>query len=246
MFQIAHDIISIFCFHGLMTKSGVSVSLNSNLELDHIFCFCPKELNEATIAEKNGFKLTLGVRHTGQGTANRCMVFQENYFEFIFMDALEDAQSNPLRLDKRANWKATGSSPFGIALRGTLSNEERSKFWDYHPPYFPERTILIHKGNETHPHLPLLFVMLPPENKTLEDMKPMNFQQLDKSFLEHQNGVTQIQSVELVGPDYKWPLNRPVEKISYTNISTPNLKISVNARKPMQIEFNDLISVVSN
>ncbi|MGE5084702.1 MAG: hypothetical protein ACM3MG_00270 [Bacillota bacterium] len=55
-------------------------------------------------------------RHLGQGTANRAIIFKENYLEFIFMDLLGDAKKNPLRLDKRAEWNNTCASPFGICL----------------------------------------------------------------------------------------------------------------------------------
>jgi len=52
----------------------------SNLILDHLFCFCePPAKREVEIAERAGFALTAGTRHQGQGTANRCIVFEENY-----------------------------------------------------------------------------------------------------------------------------------------------------------------------
>ena len=89
----------------------------SNFTLDHLFCFCEPELfRETENATRAGFTLNPGNRHPGQGTANRAIIFKENYLEFIFMDLPGDAKKNPLRLDKRADWSNTGASPFGICL----------------------------------------------------------------------------------------------------------------------------------
>ena len=121
----------------------------SNFNLDHIFCFCePQLVRESEIATEAGFTFNPVNRHLGQGTANRAIIFEENYLELIFIDSFVDAQKNPLRLDKRADWQKTAASPFGICLRGSISENERPEFWEYHPPYWPDGVIFIHKSNE--------------------------------------------------------------------------------------------------
>ena len=57
----------------------------SNFTLDHLFCFCEPELSRETEnATRAGFTLNPGNRHPGQGTANRAIIFKENYLEFIY------------------------------------------------------------------------------------------------------------------------------------------------------------------
>lgn len=91
---------------------------------------------------------------------------------FCFCDpTLSDAQANPLKMNLRAYHKTTGASPFGFALRGELSQEDLSQFWDYSPPYNPSRIIKMHKYSKEHPEFPLLFVMPPVADPT----KPVRF-----------------------------------------------------------------------
>ncbi|WP_413582382.1 VOC family protein [Bdellovibrio sp. HCB288] len=124
----------------------------SNFTLDHIFCFCESQLSgEAEKATNVGFTLYPGNRHPGQGTANRAIMFEDNYLEFIFLESVNDAQKNPLRLDKRADWRNTGASPFGICLRGAIAEADSYQFWAYHPPYWQGGVIFVHKSNESSP-----------------------------------------------------------------------------------------------
>lgn len=41
---------------------------------------------------KIGLTLHPGNKHPGQGTANRAVIFEENYLEFIFLESLNDAK----------------------------------------------------------------------------------------------------------------------------------------------------------
>lgn len=215
----------------------------SDLELDHLFCFCSKDLKEPASGERAGFKISYGVKHEGQGTANRCMIFNENYFEFIFMDSESDALKNPLRLDRRANWQTTKCSPFGVALRGTLTEQDRRQFWQYNPPYFPTRTILIHKSNETNLEWPLLFVMPLPENSSIKSMHPINSTKLDPSLLQHPNGATKIDSVEIAGPNYNWPITQVIPQIALNHADSVKMNIFVNSKKTLQLELNNALTV---
>ena len=98
----------------------------SNLTLDHLFCFCEPQLSKETKnTTQAGFTLHPGNPHLGQGTANRAIIFKENYLEFIFMESPGDAKKNPLRLDKRADWSNTGASPFGQTELYSLTNRTK-------------------------------------------------------------------------------------------------------------------------
>lgn len=171
----------------------------SLLTFDHIFCFCkPPATHEVGVTSKEGFTLTDQKGHSGQGTANRCIIFEENYLEFIFLNNLDDAVANPLRLDRRSNWKETKFSPFGIGLRGKISEEDIDNFWIYNPPYWPDGKIYIHKSNETAQNLPLFFV--------IPSVKKPSERGVDPNLLKHKSRSTQIKSIHLAGPGYNLSL----------------------------------------
>jgi hypothetical protein len=80
-------------------------------------------------------------------------VWPEQYFELLWVTDAEEARANPLRLDRRAEWAATGASPIGLAFRGEIDSEE---FWLY-DALGPR--IWIHADNERFPERPLVFVL---------------------------------------------------------------------------------------
>ncbi len=132
------------------------------LEIDHLFCFVDPHADWATRAHDAGWVLDDGVEHAGQGTRNRRLWLPRQYLEFIWLSSRTDAASNPLRLDRRADWRTTGACPFGIGLRGQLDEELRSEFSAYRPPYAPEAYIWVHRSNEMDVATPLVFVVESP------------------------------------------------------------------------------------
>lgn len=209
----------------------------SNFTLDHVFCFCELGLSSETEnATHAGFTLSPENRHPGQGTANRAIIFNENYLEFIFMDSPSDAKKNPLRLDKRAEWYNTGASPFGICLRGVISETEIAEFWTYHPPYWPEGVIFIHKSNEDEPEQPLIFVI--PSSS-----RPIDRPHFNLSNLKHKTRSEAIQTVKILGPNYKWPNISKPKGVIVSNADHLQMKITVDGIVPNEILLNDLLSV---
>lgn len=212
----------------------------SNFTLDHIFCFCePTLTDEVEAINKIGLTLHPGNRHPGQGTANRAVMFEENYLEFIFLDSLSDAKSNPLKLHKRADWRYTGSSPFGICLRGEISKSEINQFWEYNPPYWPSGVIFIHKSNEDTPEQPLIFVI--PSSSRPADKPNINI-----VHLTHETASQAIQKVEIVGPNYKWPEIFKPQKIFFSEADHPHMKITIDGKPLDEIVLNDSLSIVSH
>lgn len=212
------------------------------LELDHVFCFCSPELLEVAALESHGFRVNAGRRHQAQGTANRAVMFRENYFEFLFLADEEEAKANPLQLHRRAHWQKTGASPFGIALRGTLSASDRHQFWDYRPAYMQSGVILIHKApNDSGP---LIFLM-PSRGDSLSAMQPINSPTIDPNLMEHTAGTSKIISLQITGPGYQWPLGTPIPSISLSHSKIPHMRVRINGDLDAEFSVNDLVSIAT-
>lgn len=208
-----------------------------SLEIDHVFCFCEPLLSEVQTLESNGFVLSEGYKHQGQGTANRCLLFESNYLELIYLDSKDEALTNPLELHLRANWKTTGACPFGIALRGEIPTQNLSDFWDYSPPYNPTRIIKIHRFSKEHPEFPLLFVM--PSSGT----SPLSKVRL-KNFLPHQSESTTISRIKMNIPLISWPLNTEIQGLSFEKSLTYKMEVQINGNPLNSIKLNELLNLV--
>jgi glyoxalase-like protein len=128
----------------------------TRLELDHVFCLVADPGRAAQRLEDDGWVLDAGQEHRGQGTRNRRLAWPEQFFELLWVTDAAEARANPLRLDRRADWAATGASPFGLAFRGELEPAHRDDFWLY-DALGPR--IWIHRDNERFPERPLVFVL---------------------------------------------------------------------------------------
>lgn len=211
----------------------------ANFILDHIFCFCEPTLADEIInTDRAGFTLNSERRHPGQGTANRSIIFEENYLEFIFLESLHDASKNPLKLAQRANWHKTGASPFGVCLRGAISQNDINQFWEYRPPYWPDGVIFIHKSNEESPDQPFIFVIP-------SSLRPIDRPNINPSQLSHKTNSTAILKVEIVGPNYNWPEISAAQQITLTKANSPHMKVTVDGKLPNDVFLNDLLSIVS-
>jgi hypothetical protein len=143
----------------------------STLEVDHVFCFVraeddngvgsfhADEISWRARLAAGGFVLDAGIRHDGQGTQNQRQAFAGQYLELLWLYSHDEAAQNALRLDRRADWRTTGASPFGIGLRGRVPTELAGEFWLYRPAYAPDARIWIHESNENAPECPFVFVM---------------------------------------------------------------------------------------
>ncbi|MBV9193631.1 MAG: VOC family protein [Solirubrobacterales bacterium] len=126
------------------------------LELDHVFCVVADPGLAARRLEDDGWVLDAGQAHRGQGTRNRRLVWPGQFFELVWVTDVDEARSNPLRLDRRADWATTGASPFGLGFRGRISPAESDEFWLY-DALGPR--IWIHRDNDRFPERPLVFVL---------------------------------------------------------------------------------------
>jgi hypothetical protein len=165
------------------------------LAIDHLFCFVDPAADWAERARRAGFAMDDGIEHVGQGTRNRRIWFPDQYLELVWLSSRADAEQNPLRLDRRADWRANGGCPFGIGLRGQLSAEQRAEFWAYHPPYAPEATIWIHRENADRLNAPFVFAM-EATAEAIERYLPRNRLAATPAVLAHARPAT-LRGVEL-------------------------------------------------
>jgi len=92
------------------------------LVLDHLFVCVDPDPPELGELRRLGLTSNFSRTHVGQGTSNELVLFEENYLELLFVSDRGEAHQSLVRLDRRCEWRTTGSSPFGIALRGPRSS----------------------------------------------------------------------------------------------------------------------------
>jgi hypothetical protein len=126
------------------------------LELDHVFCFVPPSDDWADRLGAAGWSLDAGTAHEGQGTRDRRLPFAGQFLELVWVTDVAEARGNPLHLDRRADWQATGASPFGFGFRGLLDDADRAEFWPYDALGI---RIWVHHDNERAPERPMVFVL---------------------------------------------------------------------------------------
>ena len=91
------------------------------LELDHVFVWVMKGAPEAQALQQAGLQLQPETHpHTGQGTASKIFIFENVYLELIWIEdeqvAMKNATRSGIDMLRRARWKQTGASPFGVGL----------------------------------------------------------------------------------------------------------------------------------
>lgn len=126
------------------------------LELDHVVCMVDPTEDWAERLGSGGWPLDVGTSHSGQGTHNRRLILREQFLELLWVEDEQEASRNPLRLDRRADWRRTGASPFGFGLRGQLPERLRHDYWLLEG--LPMQ-VWVHRDNEVAPDRPLVFVL---------------------------------------------------------------------------------------
>lgn len=112
------------------------------MEIDHIYICSENKAPEGDLLVEFGLVEGSSNSHPGQGTANRRFYFHNFMLELLWIENLEEVQSErtkPMRLFERCTI-SNNVSPFGIGFRPTKEKEETAPFptWDYHPVYLPD------------------------------------------------------------------------------------------------------------
>jgi Glyoxalase-like domain len=126
------------------------------LELDHLFCIVDAPDQPVERLQRDGWTLDAGSAHPGQGTQNRRLVWATQYFELLWIVDRAEAETNALRLDRRADWRTTGASPIGIALGGQVppAVSDGYRLYDLLGP-----RIWVHRDNEHAPDRLLVLIL---------------------------------------------------------------------------------------
>jgi hypothetical protein len=99
------------------------------VELDHVIVFVAGR--EAAERLFPGFVLEAGIRHVGQGTRNRRVVFARNYVEAVWVDPEVGRRGGP---GGAARYAPGAACPFGVVLRGTVFERDRERYVPYQVP----------------------------------------------------------------------------------------------------------------
>ncbi len=162
-------------------------------QLDHLF-ICT-EIGAAIAHRLVALGLTEASSnvHPGQGTANRRFFFHNVMLELLWVDNIEEAQSEAIRRTRLGDrWVDRHRvCPFGICLR---PGEEGAVFdsWAYHPPYLPEMSIAVGNNSENLME-PMLFEI--PFGKRPDQLPPHKAQPL-----AHPIGWREMTRLTIVSP----------------------------------------------
>jgi len=211
------------------------------LEIDHLFAFVDAEGDWASRATAAGWVLDDGIAHEGQGTRNRRLWLPEQYLELVWVESRDEAAANPLRLDRRAEWRVTGACPIGIGLHGELDDATRSQFWPYRPAYAHGGTIWIHHSNEDAPAQPFVFAFdATPE--MIERYRPRNRHAGAPHLLAHARPAS-LREVRLALPAPPQPLLAAVTpRITWRPATAPHLEVVVGDGDA-RLELSELVAI---
>jgi len=134
-----------------------------SFELDHVFVCTNLDAPEATQLVSHGLTEGPSGAHQGQGTANRCFLFQNAYLELIWVHSREEARS-PLtertKLFERWKGRVDETCPFGICLRPappSVGSGLPFAAWDYLPRYVAKSSPIHIGTNSDRLAEPMLF-----------------------------------------------------------------------------------------
>jgi hypothetical protein len=92
--------------------------------IDHVFMLVSADGPEIDHLASMGLVETYRCTHPGQGTRNVCYCFDNVFLELLWVDDNDAARSDAIKrtgLYERSLWRTSGTCPFGIAWRRSLS-----------------------------------------------------------------------------------------------------------------------------
>ena len=169
------------------------------VELDHVYVVVPDYQDAARRLGEAGITLDTAFvsRHEGGGTASISALFQNAYFEILWVEptvSVEDTnRSDVEQLVRAAAWSGSGPSPFGIGLRRTPGAPDSLPFsGDREATEWAEPGTFFFSFHTSSDDEPAVFVV--PEYMALPTWIDQARNE-DPTLLEHRLGVSQITAV---------------------------------------------------
>ena len=136
------------------------------LRVHHVFVAVEPATPAIALLGQAGFALAAAREHEGQGTANRCLHLANGYLELLWArDAAELASDTvrPTGLAERLDWRRSGASPFGVALKAVGGASVATPFpvVPYRAPFAGGRFTLLLADEPAAKGMPLVFVLPP-------------------------------------------------------------------------------------
>jgi hypothetical protein len=207
------------------------------LALDHAFVCVDPEPGELLTLRRLGFTSAFSRRHTGQGTANELILFPQNYLELLFLFDRAEAEESLVRLDRRCDWRKSGASPFGVALRGPKSSVSDTSWVHYRPQGMSEGVWLAEATLED-PSLPLLFVFDQADaaagGPASRDYAP--------ALMQHACGASGIASLRVTGPGLGRVRGLPLpDNVIFSEADSPRMELEIEGREGPEIGIGPLL-----
>jgi hypothetical protein len=168
------------------------------MKLDHAFLFCDLgAMPEIEQLVQAGFCADFGRQHQGHGTANRLVLFEDNYLELIWIEDANLANGDPMRFPERLT--LSNGHVFGVGLRvqngqtDFLTTWKRIELNGYDGGHLRVRPDSIENLA-----MPIVFALVQDHGSL---PTPANRGHPEALF-SHPCGGTGICSVELIGPDW--------------------------------------------
>jgi len=169
----------------------------NGLELDHVLVFVPPDGAAPRALADLGLIESFRRRHAGQGTSNACFCFDNAFLELIWQVDRGEITAPAVartRLAERADWRRTGASPFGIALRARDATADLPfPTWTYAAPFLPPGLTIPMATACDDPRQPLLF-------RSPGSEPPRRWTDGRAGRLQHPAGLAAIAGVHLALP----------------------------------------------
>lgn len=201
------------------------------MEIDHIFICTENKAPSGDLLVEFGLVEGSSNKHPGQGTANRRFYFRNFMLELLWIENLEEAQSERtklMRLFERCESTSNKYSPFGIGFRPTKEIGETPPFpsWDYHPVYLPE-SLKIQIADNTPLSEPMYFYLsfaMRQDKVAADKREPM----------EHKVPLNEVTNVKIcVNQDI------PLSTSAYILNQLHNLSIENDKEHFVELEFDN-------
>jgi len=121
---------------------------SSLLRFDHLFILVQPKAPERAALERAGFRVNPTVnKHEGQGTASVMAEFEDGFIELMWVDPGVSVQPGAERgvekFRKRAEWRTSGWSPFGINLVRDKPGDYPFPTWTISMPWMEPGTSIV-------------------------------------------------------------------------------------------------------